>query len=240
MEEKENVYVETQQSERATEVEKAEGKVSTDLGKFRSVDALLRAYEALEAEFTRRSQRLKELEAKADNFNGLEESEGNAQGGGVEKLRKRAAQKREEDKRFTAFVSELESVGAQTETQVLSQTQETRQDGSNGSIDVADVGFVSGAEAQAEEIQNIAKPSVADARGENVLSADELYGLVCRDEGVRLKIVGEYLSSLGKSGAPLTLGGAGTLVAPPKKAKSIDEAGSMALRFFKNGAQNVN
>lgn len=35
------------------------------IGKFKSVDALYRAYERLEAEFTRRSQRLKELEAGA-------------------------------------------------------------------------------------------------------------------------------------------------------------------------------
>ena len=36
---------------------------AADLGKFKSVDALLGAYRELEAEFTRRSQRLKELEA---------------------------------------------------------------------------------------------------------------------------------------------------------------------------------
>ena len=36
--------------------------VATGLGKFRDVDALLEAYTSLEAEFTRRSQRLKELE----------------------------------------------------------------------------------------------------------------------------------------------------------------------------------
>ncbi len=35
---------------------------ATGLGKFRDVDALLEAYTSLEAEFTRRSQRLKELE----------------------------------------------------------------------------------------------------------------------------------------------------------------------------------
>ncbi len=39
-------------------------------GKFESVDALLNAYKSLEAEFTRRSQRLKELEEgnKAQNM----------------------------------------------------------------------------------------------------------------------------------------------------------------------------
>ena len=36
-----------------------------DLGKFKSVDALLRAYGELEAEFTRRSQRLKALEEES-------------------------------------------------------------------------------------------------------------------------------------------------------------------------------
>ena len=37
---------------------------AADLGKFKSVDALLNAYNSLEAEFTRRSQRLRELEGK--------------------------------------------------------------------------------------------------------------------------------------------------------------------------------
>lgn len=35
-------------------------------GKFRDVEALMQAYQALEAEFTRRSQRLKELEANKE------------------------------------------------------------------------------------------------------------------------------------------------------------------------------
>ena len=37
-------------------------KAAPDTGKFKSVEALMSAYLALEAEFTRRSQRLKELE----------------------------------------------------------------------------------------------------------------------------------------------------------------------------------
>lgn len=50
-------------TEQGAEAQKEEGSaVGTDLGKFKSVDALLRAYNSLQAEFTRRSQRLKELE----------------------------------------------------------------------------------------------------------------------------------------------------------------------------------
>lgn len=41
-----------------------EGCAAPDLGKFKSVDALLSAYGELEAEFTRRSQRLRALEEK--------------------------------------------------------------------------------------------------------------------------------------------------------------------------------
>ena len=41
------------------------GETVPDLGKFKSVDALLRAYSELEAEFTRRSQKLKALEDAA-------------------------------------------------------------------------------------------------------------------------------------------------------------------------------
>ncbi len=47
-----------QQNSKAEEA----GESLPDLGKFKSVDALLRAYGELEAEFTRRSQKLKALE----------------------------------------------------------------------------------------------------------------------------------------------------------------------------------
>ncbi len=40
------------------------GAAAVDLGKFKDVNALLNAYNSLEAEFTRRSQRLRELEER--------------------------------------------------------------------------------------------------------------------------------------------------------------------------------
>lgn len=49
----------------ADTAEAEESEAATGLGKFKSVKALLDAYENLEAEFTRRSQRLKELESAA-------------------------------------------------------------------------------------------------------------------------------------------------------------------------------
>ncbi len=46
----------------AEPAEAEQNDAATALGKFKSVDALMSAYRNLEAEFTRRSQRLKELE----------------------------------------------------------------------------------------------------------------------------------------------------------------------------------
>ena len=51
--------------------ETAEAEVNNaaaELGKFKDVQALMDAYQALEAEFTRRSQRLKELEASNERI----------------------------------------------------------------------------------------------------------------------------------------------------------------------------
>lgn len=53
----------TQQSQATADPAEAEEKqAAAELGKFKDVEALRQAYQALEAEFTRRSQRLKELE----------------------------------------------------------------------------------------------------------------------------------------------------------------------------------
>lgn len=54
-----------EENERQNPNEGGQGESLPDLGKFKSVDALLRAYGELEAEFTRRSQKLKALEDAA-------------------------------------------------------------------------------------------------------------------------------------------------------------------------------
>ena len=66
MENKENVFVQNEETEQAAVSQNNGGEElgSTVFKKFKDVNALARAYGALEAEFTRRSQRLKELERK--------------------------------------------------------------------------------------------------------------------------------------------------------------------------------
>ena len=64
-EKEENVRADCSGSGHTAEAERKRGPAI--LGKFRSADALAEAYSALQAEFTRRSQRLRELERKAEN-----------------------------------------------------------------------------------------------------------------------------------------------------------------------------
>lgn len=60
----------TELESQAAEAEKVVGdeKREVSLGKFKSVDALLSAYGSLEAEFTKRCQRIKELESAQGGF----------------------------------------------------------------------------------------------------------------------------------------------------------------------------
>ena len=69
MERTENKQTENEQTEVAAHIAKAKentGAAATEvsLGKFKDVGSLLKAYENLESEFTRRSRRLKELEGE--------------------------------------------------------------------------------------------------------------------------------------------------------------------------------
>ena len=261
MEKEENAYETTEGTEDTTlgrnRVEStAEKDASAVPEKFKDVDALARAYTALQAEFTRRSQRLKELEKQLDNLNA-------AGGSGAEKLRKNARVRKEESERFDHFLAETEkrNVGEKSSAQEPTMEQpsmgvgvekgrtmyemntipdtektvdrgdgvgvETAIDEASGQENVSPVSDVGNAQTQGE-----GKTSVADS-GRVETDAQNLYAQVCRDENVRLKIIGEYLSSLGRSDAPLMRGGVGTFASPPKKASSIAEAGDMALLYLK-------
>ncbi len=240
---------------------KDEEKAPTVPNKFKDVDALARAYQALEAEFTKRSQRLKELEARAENFSFENDKSGTGRSG-AEKLRRNAALRREEAKEFEEFLTEVENSndGAERKEkpeETVLKTPETERVAENaGDIKNVETGIVETAENVADE-KELAKAettpketqgalqterveklltgtgtSVAEVEGAKN-TVEDLYVRARENEEVRLRIIGEYLSSIGKAGAPLTVGSVGTIAAPPIRAKSIGEAGGMALRYFK-------
>ena len=257
MEKEENVYggfpgaeqvagATEEKSERENDVWKG----SAALGKFKDVDALAKAYTALQAEFTRRSQRLKELERKAENFAQKDEKEekdaASSVGSGAEKLRKNLREKKAAEAQFDRFVSEIESglnakpaKQSPDEGETVAAGEHT--DGNTEKIvageaekSFSDAGSYGAAEPSERESETF----VANDRETAGRAGEDLYLRASRDEGVRLRIIGEYLDSLGRSGAPLMRGGTGAFVAPTLKARTIDDAGNMALRLFKEKKAN--
>lgn len=266
MENKENVYALNTGAGESLCTETGAGEVAppektpTAPSKFKDVDALARAYESLQAEFTRRSQRLRALEKWAENLGENTLLQGAS---GVEKLRKNAQVRRAEKRAFDAFVADmgrgkslsLDENGAQTalpepenkdkplETDALTessvkeeqkvgvQTEKAEEKAQAESVSAG--GAVSQKEESPAVVNLGGKTSVVESV-EKELSADALYGQVLRNEEVRLKIIGEYLASIGKTAPPLTLGGVGAFATPPRRAESIGDAGNRALLYFKN------
>ncbi len=213
----ENASVEEPQTE---DVAVAKEEVaSTVLGKFKDVSALARAYESLEAEFTRRSQRLRSLEKEVENFKREEAS-------GAEKLRKNASAHRAAAKEFDEFVQSVEGKPNLLEETPLSPSETGALTESALQEDAQTAG---GGETQSAQV--VGESTVGSTREEP--SAEELFTKAFENETVRLRIVGEYLSSLGKSGAPLTGGGVGVVTTPPARAKTVGQAGDMALLYFR-------
>lgn len=240
MEKEENVYEENSPTEEFAEAKEKEAL--TVLGKFKDVSALVRAYESLQAEFTRRSQRLRELEKAADNF------KEDALSTGAEKLRKAAKAKREERKEFDAFVADMVSpskeemkpdevsVGEQEpEGQGAEKAlfeEEGKENKEENALKTEKIVFAREESVEKAEENGLgeAHPSAVGSKAQGL--EDDLFERAVNDEAVRLRIIGEYLSSIGKSAAPLTAGG-GTFATPPAKAKTVGEAGNMALLYFR-------
>ncbi|MBE7079679.1 MAG: hypothetical protein E7371_00400 [Clostridiales bacterium] len=254
MKKEENVYDTTEGTEDAMNQNGVENTADKEASavpdKFKDVDALARAYTALQAEFTRRSQRLKELEKQLDNL----DADGDS---GAGKLRKNARVRKVENKRFEAFLAETEgrvlggdstaeepkteqpSNGVQAENEPTMYAMNAVPDTDNGAAKQGEIeSQTSMGVSDGKEIS--AMLGSAQSQGTSVADSERaatdsqtLYTQVSRDENVRLRIIGEYLASLGKSDAPLMRGGVGIMTAPPKKANSISEAGDMALLYLK-------
>ncbi len=179
----------------------AEGKRGSAVWeKFKDADALAEAYGALEAEFTRRSQRLKELERKAENS------------------------RKESGESAGARPDEAEKPEAAAAEAALAPKPDS---------------YTQGREPASPSVISAGEPAgAAETRAATEEEIEEaLYRAAGNSERVRLKIIGDYLSSLKSADAPLMRGGTGTLAVPCAKPKSIDEAGTMALRYFKKDNQ---
>ena len=83
-----------------------------------------------------------------------------------------------------------------------------------------------------EDTRRSELPQTQAAQAEEKLPSDEeLFKLVQGNEGVRARVLSEYLQSL--KGVPLMTGGGAGVTAPVQKPKSIREAGALALGYLK-------
>lgn len=207
IQEKENVCEETVKTEQGTEVTE---KGSAVLGKFKDVNALAAAYGCLQAEFTRRSQRLKELEKML------------AEKTQTQEIGKTVCEREVES-------GEADDGTSEPPTEIPPETDALQGGGETLDTVKAEEGETGdglGENCSKEELSAAEKGVVA------AYSTEELYERAVNDESVRLRIIGDYLSSLSRTYAPLTSGGRGTPSVVPTRAKSVADAGKMALRLF--------
>ena len=247
MQDKENVCVETTATEQGSEIHSAMGaeqeKVgSTDLGKFKDVNALMQAYTALQAEFTRRSQRLKRYEKEEEN---------QVRDGAAAQKRTAASARTDastqseqrpslpEEESIATTTVDVEGVQETDSAQVAGGVHDT--DGTKETDDVQAASDIAQENTAAENATETAANVVGAALKASVAKEQtlSLYEQVMANEEVRLKVIGDYLSSIGKNGAPLLVGGRGVMQTPPKKPSSISDAGKMALAYLKTQGGGV-
>ena len=124
---KDNVCVENAGAEQVEDEKAGQTAPVVAPKKFKDADALARAYGALEAEFTRRSQRIKELEKEVEKWkSGFADSESS----GAEKLRKNAQSRRNAAKEFDKFVNGLgkRSENVETQDKAEEKSRETQEE----------------------------------------------------------------------------------------------------------------
>ena len=177
---------------------------------------------------------------------------------GVEKLRKNTLLHKEENQQFTDFVTEtlqknrpIAKNGASDSTPTSFEVHPSKEEDLQGGkeqnghtmVEVNDLqeteklerGGEMGTETVSASMRNVGEEENENRpeREENTESFETLYERASKNEQVRLRIIGEYLSSLGKPSVSLMAGSMGVLTTPPKRAKDIRDAGNMALMYFK-------
>jgi hypothetical protein len=232
----------TAQIAEAKIVEGATEKIN--LGKFKDVGSLLNAYNSLEAEFTRRSQRLKEMEGtkKADkdaqstvNINGTESTAADAD--------------------LKTFISEGDLKNDNENENISdSEKNEKKENYDNMKIENEVKDFLQkfpDAAKFTKEISDIAANNKDYNSGflqrayvqllQNRLSGSEklltdenhLKNVILNNSTLKEAVIREYLNKI-KSGNKITLlseNGKG-VITPPKKPKTIEQAGLLAKEFL--------
>lgn len=200
---------------------------ATSLGKFADEKALLKAYNELEAEFTKRSQRLSALEREnsllkqeqaEENF-GKDEVVQDETGSAAEE-RKADSVSCEDDGAIAAEVNDFlkRYPEAATYAEQIALAADAYDSGCVGILDRAYI--------------EVLKRELAAEREK--INDDFIYSQAKNTPEVKERLIRDYLTELsGNKGVKLISRGGESVVTPPEKPKSIAEAGKMAAFVLK-------
>ena len=190
---------------------KSDNGETVSVGKFASSEELLKAYTALEAEFTKKCQQLKESERRSEPTDAPKDEDGSAP----------LYERKEWDERVDAFLESnpiAEEYAAEIGTILKEDPDLARQE---NCLEIA-----------------LGRAVAKHYKKPESMIEDEAFleRYVYGNDKIRDRVIKDYLEGLSAlSGAPRTIphGGAAAIL-PPTRAKSIEEAGAMAEKLFKS------
>ena len=206
-----------EQAAQTPEVEGTEVSVTEDngssasVGKFANGEELLKAYNRLEAEFTKKCQQLKEAERRSETSETPSEKEGSAP----------LYEKDEWEDKVAAFTEEYpvaEEYAAEISSILKSQPELAREE---NCLEIALGKAVA---------KNYKKP-------ESIIEDEDfLETYVYRNDKIRDRVIRDYLEGLSPlAGAPKTISHSGAAaIIPPSRARSIEEVGAMAEKLIRS------
>jgi len=191
-----------------TEGEK-DNESTVSVGKFANSEELLKAYNSLQSEFTKKCQQLKELEARCETPSAQNGADGSAP----------LYEKDEWDDKVAAFIEEypIAKEYASEISILIKGDPELAKD--ERCLDIALGRAVAKSYKKPESI---------------IEDGDFLEKYVYSNEQIRDKVIEDYLRELSPlSSAPKTIphGGSAAII-PPSRARSIEEAGAMAEKMI--------
>ncbi len=200
---------------------------SAPLGKFKSVDALLQAYNSLQAEFTRRSRRLRELEGKLAENAATAPAGGDEETAPVEKALGAAGQAENAFAPVAGTGGTAAPAGGETPAEDAAESgkQAAARESASGQCGADIASAAQGADRAGLE-QGEAAVSGGTARG---------------GEAVPVSAIEEAVERAVRRAAAampyLMPGGSAFAAAPPRRIGSIEEAGRLARDMMGRGSR---
>ncbi len=187
------------------------GNIAGNFGKFKDAKGLLEAYNSLQSEFTRRCQKVKELEREIENLKNSEQPN---------KTSEKLSVGEECDGFLLAFPEAKQHVKS------LYDIAESKGDESYGRLERAYI----------DKLLTDLK-----VQREYFTSKDYFDSVLSKSDDLKNEIIRGYLNEVyaTKSNAPLISGDGKVCITPPSNPKNILEAGNLAKKIFDNYKENL-